>query len=359
MGASAPGKRGLGRGESPSAGAAPAPGEGSSGLHEGSGDRGVGGAEIRLEHVRKRYPGAGSEAVSDLSLTVGAGELCVLVGPSGCGKTTTLRMINRLIAPDSGEIEIDGRNTRTIAATELRRGIGYVIQEGGLFPHMTVAANVGVVPRLLGWRRSEIKTRVSELIELVGLEESMAGRYPAELSGGQRQRVGLARALAADPPLLLMDEPFNALDVVVRERLQDELLRLHRDLAKTIVFVTHDIEEAMKMGDRVAILGQGAKLAQYDTPDAILARPETGLVRELVGESRALRRLALRSLGDLELTAPRAAAGRRLPEIPVSASVREAVSVMIETEAEALTVLGEDGAPRGVVRLADVRKLLR
>jgi osmoprotectant transport system ATP-binding protein len=316
------------------------------------------GAQIRLEHVCKRYPGGRSSAVSDLSLTIEAGELCVLVGPSGCGKTTTLRMINRLIPLDSGEIVIDGRSIRSLAPTELRRGIGYVIQEGGLFPHMTVTGNIATVPRLLGWSRREIADRVSELVELVGLERSMSKRYPAELSGGQRQRVGLARALAADPPLLLMDEPFNALDPVVRERLQDELLRLHRELAKTIVFVTHDVDEAMKMGDRIAILQQGGVLAQYDSPDAVLAGPANELVRQFVGENRGLRRLALHRLDEIDFSET-TGGGDALPTIPVSATVREAVSRMVETGEDALVVVdGEDSVPLGVVTLADAKRLL-
>ena len=316
------------------------------------------GAEIRLENVSKRYPGIDAAAVSNLSLTIAAGELCVLVGPSGCGKTTTLRMINRLIALDSGEIKIDGRSTRAATVTELRRGIGYVIQEGGLFPHMTVAGNIGTVPRLLGWPRSEVKRRVSELLELAGLDLTLAERYPAELSGGQRQRVGLARALAADPPLLLMDEPFNALDPVVRERLQDELLRLHRELAKTIVFVTHDVDEAIKLGNRIAILRQGGVLAQYDTPDSILARPANEFVRTFVGENRALRRLALRRLDQIEL-APAGKTASGLPTVPGSATVREAVSRMIETGEKALAVVDENGAVRGSIRFDDAAGLLR
>jgi osmoprotectant transport system ATP-binding protein len=316
------------------------------------------GAEIRLEHVSKRYSGSKAAAVSDLSLTIEAGEFCVLVGPSGCGKTTTLRMINRLTALDSGEIMIDGRSTLMTTVTELRRGIGYVIQEGGLFPHMTVAGNIGTVPRLLGWSRGDVKRRVAELLELAGLDLSLAERYPAELSGGQRQRVGLARALAADPPLLLMDEPFNALDPVVRERLQDELLRLHRELAKTIVFVTHDVDEAIKLGNRIAILRQGGVLAQYDTPDSILARPANEFVREFVGENRALRRLALRRLDQIDL-APAVKAAAGLPTVSSSATVREAVSLMIETGAKALSVVDENGEARGSIRFDDAAGLLR
>jgi len=316
------------------------------------------GAEIRLESVSKHYAGAETAAVENLSLTIEAGELCVLVGPSGCGKTTTLRMINLLIAPDSGEIKIDGRSTRAASVTELRRGIGYVIQEGGLFPHMTVAGNIGTVPRLLGWSRGETRKRVSELLELVGLDRSLAERYPAELSGGQRQRVGLARALAGDPPLLLMDEPFNALDPVVRERLQDELLRLHRELAKTIVFVTHDVDEAIKLGDRIAILRQGGALAQFDSPDSILARPASDFVRQFVGENRALRRLALRRLDQIEL-APSGKADAGLPTVPAAATVREAVSLMIETGTRALSVVGEDGEARGTIRFDDAAGLLK
>jgi osmoprotectant transport system ATP-binding protein len=259
-------------------------------------------AEIVFASATKRYPGRDRPAVSELSLTIGAGEICMLVGPSGAGKTTALKLINRLIELDGGDITIDGRSIRSLGAVELRRGIGYVIQQIGLFPHMTVAANVATVPRLLGWDKERIRLRTDELLELVGLDpEADARRYPSQLSGGQRQRVGLARAMAADPPVMLMDEPFGALDPITRARLQNEFLRLQGELGKTVVFVTHDIDEAIKMGDKVAILREGGVLAQFDSPDAILARPVDDFVARFVGADRGLKRLSLRRVGDLEL----------------------------------------------------------
>jgi osmoprotectant transport system ATP-binding protein len=268
-------------------------------------------AEIVFSGVTKRYPGRDRPAVDNLSLTIGAGEICMLVGPSGAGKTTALKLINRLIELDDGDITIDGRSVRTLEVSELRRGIGYVIQQIGLFPHMTVAANVGTVPRLLGWDRRRIAERSRELVELVGLDPAADGdRYPSQLSGGQRQRVGLARAMAADPPVMLMDEPFGALDPITRERLQDEFLRLQGQLRKTVVFVTHDVDEAIKMGDRVAILREGGQLAQYDPPDELLAHPADDFVAQFVGADRGLKRLSLRKLGDIRLlAAPSAHAG--------------------------------------------------
>src|SRR6188508_465618 len=230
-------------------------------------------AEIVFDRATKRYAGRDKAAVEDLSLTIPAGDICILVGPSGAGKTTAMKMVNRLIDYDEGDIRIDGTSIRDQDVTQLRRRIGYVIQQVGLFPHMTIADNVATVPRLLGWPRDRQRARVAELLELVGLEAEDAKRYPAQLSGGQRQRVGLARALAADPPLMLMDEPFGALDPITRDRLQNDFLRLHRELRKTVVFVTHDIDEAIKMGDRICILREGGHLAQYDTPDRILAHP--------------------------------------------------------------------------------------
>src|SRR4051812_1478988 len=228
-----------------------------------------GAAEIVFDSVTKRYPGQAEPAVDALSLTIGAGEICMLVGPSGAGKTTALKLINRLIDFEEGDILIDGRGVREQNLTELRRGIGYVIQQIGLFPHMTITANIGTVPRLLGWDKDRIRSRAEELLELVGLDADYGKRYPTQLSGGQRQRVGLARALAADPPVMLMDEPFGALDPITRGRLQDEFLRLQTQVGKTVVFVTHDIDEAIKMGDKVCVLRQGGKLAQYDSPDVI------------------------------------------------------------------------------------------
>src|SRR6478672_6445376 len=233
----------------------------------------AGAAEIVFDRATKRYAGTDKAAVEELSLTIPAGEICILVGPSGAGKTTAMKLVNRLIELDSGDIRIDGTSVRDQDVVELRRGIGYVIQQVGLFPHMTVAENIATVPRLLGWPKVRTKERTVELLELVGLEQEYAERYPAQLSGGQRQRVGLARALAVDPPLMLMDEPFGALDPITRSRLQTELRRLHREVGKTVIFVTHDIDEAITMGDRIAILREGGVLAQYETPDAILARP--------------------------------------------------------------------------------------
>jgi osmoprotectant transport system ATP-binding protein len=319
------------------------------------------GAEIVFDHVTKRYPGRDVAAVDDLSLEIAAGTFCVLVGPSGGGKTTALRMVNRLIAFDEGDIRIDGRSVRDFPPVELRRGIGYVIQQVGLFPHMTVRDNIATVPRLLGWSRESIGARAAELIELVGLDAADGSRYPAELSGGQRQRVGLARALAADPPLLLMDEPFGALDPITRSRLQVEVRRLHREVGKTIIFVTHDIDEAVTMGDHVAIIRQGGRLAQYDTPDAILARPADDFVAEFVGEDRALRRLALHTVGSLPLD-PRETVSQGtnnpLPRVGRDSTVRSAVSMMIEAGTDAAVVVDGAGAEVGVLRLARAHELV-
>jgi osmoprotectant transport system ATP-binding protein len=262
-------------------------------------------ATVEFQHVSKRYDsGAKSTpgAVNDLSLTVPAGKICVLVGPSGCGKTTSLKMVNRLIEPTSGQILIDGVDIATREATELRREIGYVIQQVGLFPHQTIAQNVATVPRLLGWPKARLRERADELLGLVGLDAAVyRDRYPSQLSGGERQRVGVARALAADPPIMLMDEPFGAVDPIVRERLQNEFLRLQEELAKTILFVTHDIDEAIKMGDLVAVLQLGGHLAQFGPPDEILARPASEFVARFVGTDRGLKRLSLARVGDLPL----------------------------------------------------------
>jgi osmoprotectant transport system ATP-binding protein len=263
------------------------------------------GAIVAFEHVTKRYPGAEAPAVNDLTLEIPAGEICVLVGPSGCGKTTSMKMVNRLIDPTGGRITIDGRDVMSIPAVELRRGIGYVIQQVGLFPHLTIGANTAVVPTLLSWDRARIRARTDELLELVGLPPAdYRDRYPAELSGGERQRVGVARALAADPPVMLMDEPFGAVDPIRRERLQNEFLRLQERVRKTIIFVTHDVDEAIKMGDRIAILQRGGTLAQYDTPAAILANPASEFVERFVGADRGLKRLSLARVRDLETIVP-------------------------------------------------------
>jgi len=261
------------------------------------------GAVVALEHVAKRFgPPSSPPAVSDLSLTIPAGEICVLVGPSGCGKTTTMKMINRLIEPTSGRITIDGVDVTRQPAVELRRRIGYVIQQVGLFPHLTVAENVAVVPRLLRWPDARVRERVDKLLDLVGLDPAgYRSRYPAALSGGERQRAGVARALAADPPVMLMDEPFGAVDPILRDRLQNEFLRLQAKVRKTIVFVTHDVDEAIKMADRIAVLQRGGILAQYDTPDAILAHPASEFVERFVGADRGLKRLSLSRVRDLPL----------------------------------------------------------
>jgi osmoprotectant transport system ATP-binding protein len=315
-------------------------------------------AEIVFDHVTKRYAGRDAAALDDLSLEIPAGTFCVLVGPSGGGKTTALKMVNRLVPFDSGDIRIDGRSVRDIPVVELRREIGYVIQQIGLFPHMSVGDNVGTVPRLLGWPKARIRTRSVELLELVGLEAADAKRYPAELSGGQRQRVGLARALAADPPLLLMDEPFGALDPITRLRLQTELRRLHRDVGKTVIFVTHDVDEAIQMGDRIAILREGGVLAQYDTPDAILAHPASEFVAAFVGEDRALRRLALRTLRDVPLGRLESDSQNQIPAVSIDTTVRNAVSLMLETKSDRLVAEDEDGNVAGIFRLSDTGALL-
>jgi len=260
-----------------------------------------GGAAIRLDQVSKVFPGSPSPAVADLSLVVPEGEVVALVGPSGCGKTTTLKMINRIIEPTAGSIEVLGQDARTVPVHQLRRGIGYVIQQVGLFPHRTIAANIATVPRLLGWDRARTRARVDELAGLVGLDPGLLPRYPAALSGGQQQRVGVARALAADPPILLMDEPYSAVDPIVRAHLQDELVALQRRLRKTIVFVTHDIDEAIKLGDRVAILNVGGVLEQVGPPEEVLRAPANDFVAQFLGEERGLKRLALVTVSEIPL----------------------------------------------------------
>jgi osmoprotectant transport system ATP-binding protein len=293
---------------------------------------------IRLDSVTKRY---GSEvAVDSLSLDIDDGELCVLVGPSGCGKTTTMKMINRLIEPTSGTIAVNGKNIMEQSAVELRRHIGYVIQQVGLFPHLTIADNVATVPRLLGWERARVSARVSELLELVGLAPGQfAKRYPSELSGGQRQRAGVARALAADPPVLLMDEPFGAIDPITRDRLQGEFLRLQQEVRKTIVFVTHDIEEAVRLGDRIAILAQGGHLQQYDTPAKILGNPATPFVADFVGADRGLRRLSVTAIDIADLDKP--------PLVHVDDDLGEARRAMDAASSKWAVVVDHDGQLRG------------
>ncbi|CAM2860359.1 ATP-binding cassette domain-containing protein [Prescottella defluvii] len=261
------------------------------------------GVEIVLDDVVKQYPGQGDAAVDGVSMTIPAGEIVVFVGPSGCGKTTTMRMINRLIEPTSGKITIAGRDTLSIDPDRLRRGIGYSIQQAGLFPHLTVAKNVATVPGLVGWDKKRIAERTDEMLDLVGLDpDTYRDRFPRQLSGGQQQRVGVARALAADPPVLLMDEPFGAVDPITRGLLQDELMRLQSELGKTIVFVTHDFNEAVKLGDRIAVLGSQSHIMQYDTPEAILANPANDMVAGFVGADASLKQLTLTRVREVELT---------------------------------------------------------
>jgi osmoprotectant transport system ATP-binding protein len=293
---------------------------------------------IELEHVAKIFPGQVTPAVGDLSLEVQEGEIAVLIGPSGCGKSTTLRMINRLIEPTSGRITVAGRDIAQQKAHELRLSIGYVIQQVGLFPHRTIARNIATVPELLGWDRTRIKARIDELMDLVGLEPELARRYPTELSGGQQQRVGVARALAADPPVLLMDEPFGAVDPIVRLRLQEELLDLQRRVHKTIVFVTHDIDEAIRLADRMAVLNVGGALEQYEPPVDLLAHPASDFVLEFLGADRGLKRLALIPVSAAELQPG--------PTVDIGSTVMNARAVMTREGTDWVAVL-DNGLPRG------------
>jgi osmoprotectant transport system ATP-binding protein len=318
----------------------------------------TGGAQIDFDHVIKRYPNSEKPAIDDLTLSLPAGEICVLIGPSGGGKTTALKMINRLISISEGDITVDGQSVNGLEKTELRRGMGYVIQQIGLFPHMTIEENVATVPKLLHWDKQRTRARGRELLELVGLDPDEHGRrYPHQLSGGQRQRVGLARAMAADPPVMLMDEPFGAIDPITRERLQDDFLRLHREIRKTVVFVTHDIDEAIKMGDRICILREGGKLAQFDTPEHILAAPADDFVARFVGADRGLKRLALRRLDEVELQpAPDGAANA--PEASARTTLRDALSLMLTEGATGVLVRNEDGSTKGYLTFEVVSHLL-
>lgn len=278
---------------------------------------GVTGASIMLQEVTKTYPGQKKSAVGGLTLEIPAGSIVMFVGPSGCGKTTTLKMINRLIEPTSGQIVINGDDVTKMNGDELRRRIGYVIQAGGLFPHMTVATNIGMVPKMLGWSKEKIAARVDELLELVSLDpELYRDRFPKELSGGQQQRVGVARALAADPPVLLMDEPFGAVDPITRQRLQDELLNIQSEVQKTIVCVTHDFDEAVKLGDWIAVFNEGAQLEQYDSPERILANPASEFVENFIGSGAGLKQLTLTRVNEVELEdAVTATPGQRASDV--------------------------------------------
>ncbi|WP_116715645.1 ABC transporter ATP-binding protein [Euzebya tangerina] len=290
---------------------------------------------IRLEGVSKTYPGTTVPAVSDLDLEIPEGEILVLVGPSGCGKSTTLRLINRMIEPSSGRIIFDGEDVTSVDADKLRRRIGYVIQQIGLFPHLTIKANIATVPKLLGWSNDRIESRVDELLDLVGMDPGQyRDRFPKELSGGQAQRVGVARALAADPPVMLMDEPFGAIDPITRDRLQNEFLRVQEELKKTIVFVTHDIDEAIKMGDRIAVLGEQSRIAQFDTPERILAFPVDDFVSDFIGSGATLKGLNLERVRDIKLDDfPRVASG----------SPRREVQAAMETTPDGWAMVVDEG----------------
>ncbi|WP_030489958.1 ABC transporter ATP-binding protein [Micromonospora chokoriensis] len=313
-------------------------------------------ASISLHGIQKRYPN-GTEAVRELSLDVRAGELVVLIGPSGCGKSTVLRMINRLIEPSAGRITLGDEDVSHVDPVRLRRRIGYVIQNVGLFPHQTVRANVATVPGLLRWPKGQTRARVDELLDLVGLDPTeFGGRYPQELSGGQRQRVGVARALAADPVVLLMDEPFSAVDPIVRARLQEEFLRLQAEVRKTIVLVTHDLDEAVRLGDRIAVLSEGGHLEQYDTPAALLGAPATPFVREFVGADRGIRRLAVTPLDRESLEPVPGDAAADLPTVALDGSAYDALAVLLTSGQDRLVVT-DAGRPVGALsrqRLLDL-----
>jgi osmoprotectant transport system ATP-binding protein len=314
--------------------------------------------EIAFREVTKRYPGRDQAAVSNLSFEVPPGEICVLIGPSGCGKTTALKMVNRLIPITEGDITIGGRSVKSLELTQLRRGIGYVFQQIGLFPHMTVQDNIGSVPRLLGWSKQRIRDRALELLALVGLDpEADLSRYPGEFSGGQQQRIGVARAMAVDPPIMLMDEPFGAIDPITRERLQDDFLRLHREVNKTIIFVTHDIDEAIKMGHRIAIMRDG-HLVQYATSDELLAAPADEFVASFVGADRGLKRLRVWRLSDLELDPVPADRNGSAPTINVRTSLRDVLSFMLTEGVTQLTVVDEAKKPVGAIRMDSIASLL-
>ena len=308
---------------------------------------------IRLEAVSKTFPGAPRPAVDRLDLDVPDGTTCVLIGPSGCGKTTTMRIVNRLIEPSAGRIVVEGQDVTHIDAVELRRRIGYVIQQVGLFPHMTIAQNVATVPQLLGWPGPRIAQRVEEMLALVGLEPAQfLDRYPRHLSGGQRQRVGVARALAADPPVMLMDEPFGAVDPIVRAGLQAELLGILRRLAKTVIFVTHDIDEAIRMGDLIAIMKDG-RLVQCARPETLLSAPKDAFVADFVGADRALKRLTLTTAGE---AATPTSAGPGAPVVPAATTLRDVLSLLLACGADAAAVIDVDGTSSSAISLATIRE---
>ncbi len=307
------------------------------------------GATIELENLTKRYPGSSDPAVDSVNMEIKAGELVIFVGPSGCGKSTTLKMINRLIEPTSGRIRIDGEDVTDMDPVKLRRKIGYAIQSSGLFPHMTVAQNIALVPKMIGWNKAKIRDRVEEMLDLVGLDPAeFRGRYPRQLSGGQQQRVGVARALAADPPVLLMDEPFGAVDPITRDHLQDELIRLQHELHKTIVFVTHDFDEAIKLGDRIAVLRERSHIAQFDTPEAILTNPADDFVSGFVGAGAALKRLNLTRVRDVEI--------RDYPTVTVDDPLQEIFDKLRDGTTNELLLLDKRGRPYKWLRRGDLMR---
>ncbi len=315
-------------------------------------------ATLEFREVTKLYPGSAEPAIRELSFEVPAGEICVLVGPSGCGKTTAMRLVNRMIELTSGDILLDGRSVRERPPAELRRAIGYAIQQIGLFPHQTIGDNIATVPRLRGWDRARIRARVDELVELIGLDPELRDRYPAQLSGGQRQRVGVARALAGDPPLMLMDEPFGAIDPINRERLQNEFLRLQGELRKTVVFVTHDIDEAIKMGDRIAVLKKGGILAQYAPPAELLMRPADAFVEDFVGADRALKRLALQRVADVPLDPLPPEGADAALTVARDATLRDALSALLADRSERAVVVDGEGRPVGLLAIETIHRVI-
>jgi osmoprotectant transport system ATP-binding protein len=313
------------------------------------------GASIELSNVTKSYPNQAQSAVENFSMSINPGELIMLVGPSGCGKTTTMKMINRIIEPTSGSIKIDGEDILSLDQNTLRRRIGYVIQQIGLFPHMTIAENVSVVPKLLGWDKEKTAARVEELLSLVDLDPAMfANRYPKQLSGGQQQRIGVARALAADPPVMLMDEPFGATDPITREKLQDEFLRLQATIGKTIVFVTHDFDEAIKLGDRIAVLSNRSQIEQFDTPANILANPASEYVSSFIGQGAALKRLALIPISTAKLGAATASG----PSVMLSENLREALDHIVLNGGSPVPVTDEKGKAVGSISVKEISNAL-
>jgi osmoprotectant transport system ATP-binding protein len=316
------------------------------------------GASIELLNVTKQYPNQDQAAVENFSMKINPGELIMLVGPSGCGKTTTMKMINRIIEPTSGSITIDGEDVLSLDQNTLRRRIGYVIQQIGLFPHMTIAENVSVVPKLLGWSKEKTAARVEELLSVVELDpKTFLNRYPKQLSGGQQQRVGVARALAADPPVMLMDEPFGATDPITREKLQAEFLRLQESIGKTIVFVTHDFDEAIKLGDRIAVLGPKSKIEQFDTPAKILANPASAYVSSFIGEGAALKRLALLLVGNTKMGAANKAHAKA-GSVKVSDNLREALDRIVLAGGNTIGVQDASGTAVGSLSIEQISEAL-